>query len=334
MKNIYPWLEPIYQRLDQSYNQQQMHHALMFTGIQGLGRFDLCLLLAQVLLCSSAKPPRPCGQCSGCKMFGGGSHPDLSMLGEDAAANVITIDQVRSVITGLQQTAHQGFNRVIIVREAHRMNKSAANALLKNLEEPPADTYFLLTSSRFYRLPATIRSRVQMEFVAVPEMGKAISWLSQECTMPKNQAEQLLAQAHGAPLLARDYQQGHSDGMRRSLQVVVDHFRHGTGSMATVLTALEQYTPRDVFLLLDDWLCEIVRYSLTGDGISAANIDRADWLIGMCRNVDCRAVYRLRDRIWRSIELLESQINPNLPLLFIDGFMGLTSLWSKRVATA
>lgn len=330
MKQIYPWLEQSYDDLEQSYLQQQLHHAILLTGSAHIGRFALCRSLAAMLLCTAAKPPKPCGQCSGCRLLKAGSHPDYIILGADSKDRTIAIEQVRQLIAELEKKPHQGCNRVIVFHEVHRLNKSAANALLKSLEEPPLDTYMLLTSSRPYRLPATIRSRLLVHPLPVPALDKAIPWLTETGNMPRNQAELLLAQAHGAPLLALTYQNGEYQEIRNTLQLAIDHFRFGTGSLSIVLDSLDKHASIDVFLLLDTWLCAMIRYALTDQQSSLAHSDMADWMTKMRQGFHCKAAFVLRDKIWRFIQMIESQINPNAPLLYVDCFLSLKSLWPQR----
>ena len=330
MKQIYPWLEHTYSDLEQAYIHQQLHHAVLFSGAAGTGRFALCRSLAAMLLCTSAKPPKPCGQCSGCRLFKAESHPDCITLGGDSKDRVISIEQVRSLLEKLEKKPHQGFNRVVIFHEVHRLNKSAANALLKNLEEPPVDTYMLLTSSRPYRLPATIRSRVFLHSLPLPALDAAIPWLTEAGNMPRSQAELLLAQSNGAPLLALEYQGGEYQEIRNALQLVIDHFRFGTGSLSVVLDSLSKYALQDVFLLLDAWLCAMISYALTDRQTSLAYSDMADWMLKMRQGFNCKSAFLMRDKVWRSVQMIEAQINLNEPLLYIDCFLGLKTLWPQR----
>jgi len=88
-----------------------------------------------------------------------GIHPDLFHLRPTGKARIITVEKTRELISIINRTSNQGGCKVAIIHEADRMRKEAANAFLKTLEEPPPDTFILLTTSRPYSLLATIRSR-------------------------------------------------------------------------------------------------------------------------------------------------------------------------------
>jgi DNA polymerase-3 subunit delta' len=186
-----------------------------------VGKLALAERVAQLLLCEAESGARPCGRCDGCRWFLAGSHPDLRRLepeslakeiepeeGEAAPAKKtkpsteIKIEQVRGIADFLNLRSHRGRLRVALVHPAEEMNLSAANALLKGLEEPPAGAMFLLVSHRPASLLPTIRSRCVAVPVPVPPRQSAVEWLSGQGTKG---AERWLAYAGGAPLRALDY---------------------------------------------------------------------------------------------------------------------------------
>ncbi|HET9045574.1 MAG TPA: DNA polymerase III subunit delta', partial [Casimicrobiaceae bacterium] len=117
-------------------------------------------------------------------------------------------DAIRDLIAWAQLTSHRRVAKVAVIVPAERMNAAAANALLKTLEEPAPDTYLLLVTSAPGRIPATVRSRCRELRAPVPGASAARAWLAAEGVA---RADELLAQAAGAPLIARtladpDYQ--------------------------------------------------------------------------------------------------------------------------------
>jgi DNA polymerase-3 subunit delta' len=142
--------------LERSLASARVPHAYLFTGIEGCGRERSARALVQVLFC---REKTACGECPSCRKLQAGSHPDLHLLEADGA--FIKIDQIRELQRELSLKPYEAPRKGCIIRQAHRMNPSAANALLKTLEEPPGSAIiFLITDTASSLLP-TIRSRCQ-----------------------------------------------------------------------------------------------------------------------------------------------------------------------------
>jgi len=137
-----------------------LHHAWLLYGMKGIGKRTLAEKLAGLLMCDSQTA---CGDCHGCKMLTAGSHPDVFRLGLIEGKRDLNIEQVRSVLSFLSLSGAESGRRVVILDDAERMNKQAANALLKGLEEPSAGSVLLMVCSDLERLPATIRSRCMLQ---------------------------------------------------------------------------------------------------------------------------------------------------------------------------
>lgn len=133
-------------------------HALIFSGITGVGKRTTAKVVAMALNCAvGADKAAPCGQCSSCRKIASNSHPDLLQI--EPQGRHLRIDQVRELLRTLAMKPYQAAHRVVIVANAQAMNKEASNALLKILEEPPADTTLILTAQETSDLLPTIISR-------------------------------------------------------------------------------------------------------------------------------------------------------------------------------
>lgn len=200
--------------------RERLPHALLFSGLRGLGKFALARQFAASLLCETPLADgTACGNCPACGWLAQGNHPDFRLLQPEALAEAeegegeqgkesskkasqqITIDQVRALDDFLHVGTHRQGLRVVVVHPAEAMNRSTANALLKTLEEPAAGTHFLLVSNEAERLLPTIRSRCQAVPVAVPSAEAAERWLAAAGVMD---ARRWLSLAGGAPLLAAE----------------------------------------------------------------------------------------------------------------------------------
>lgn len=209
---------------------EQMPHAVLFQGPEGVGKLALAERLANRLLCESPTADSdPCGRCDGCRWVASGNHPDLRRVEPDALAGAsvqteeddretrnarrakpsaeIRVDQIRELSDFLYLGSHRGRRRVAIVHPAESMNVHAANALLKGLEEPPGGAMFLLVTHHPARLLATIRSRCVVVAVPKPEEAAGLAWLESELG-DGSQARRWLAFAGGAPRLAQEYAGG------------------------------------------------------------------------------------------------------------------------------
>ncbi len=152
-------------------------HALLFTGLEGVGKRMAAELFAMACLCRNSQrnkneisshspshslsfyPDRPCTQCAACRRVVSGNHPDVIRINPDGA--FIRIGQIRSLCTTLSMKPYGNGYRVVLIGNAHLMNKEAGNALLKVLEEPPAGTILILTATGASELLPTIVSRCQ-----------------------------------------------------------------------------------------------------------------------------------------------------------------------------
>jgi DNA polymerase-3 subunit delta' len=203
------------------------HHAVLLHGPAGIGTTGLAFDLAAGLLCESPRDDgTPCGRCPGCVLADTRNHPDLRVVVPDTLAwlrpaaeedaesddsgvgeedrrtrisREIRIDTVRAVNLMLELTAHRAGMRVVLLAPAEALNASAANALLKMLEEPPPRAQFILTSERVEEVLPTIRSRCTLVRVGLPAQAVALGWLQEQGVVD---AQAALAAAGGAPLKA------------------------------------------------------------------------------------------------------------------------------------
>lgn len=215
--NTLPWQREAQRRL--LIAPEKFPPALLVVGRQGVGKLAFARLCANALLCE--KPGHdgdPCGDCPTCQWFEQDAHPDFrlvqpeAMSREDASGveetesapekrggKQITIDQIRALADFVALTSHRDGPKVVLIHPADDLNPSAANALLKTLEEPPPRTFFILVSHRPHRLPATLLSRCQMLPIPVPRREESLAWLSAQGV---RNPECALAEAGFAPLRA------------------------------------------------------------------------------------------------------------------------------------
>ncbi len=203
---LLPWLDAPLRAIVGA--RERLAHALLLTGMRGIGKRNLAMHAAQALLCESpAQDGVACGHCASCAYFAAGTHPDFRMLdrwryddGDWELQAGIGVADVRALRDLAEVSAHRGGAKVAIIVPAEAMNHSAANALLKTLEEPTPGMVLILVADQPGRLPATILSRCRRIVVPPPSRHLATAWLAREGVAD---AALLLAQAGGAPLAAR-----------------------------------------------------------------------------------------------------------------------------------
>lgn len=155
--------------LRQAMAMDRVSHAYLFCGPAGCGKHTTGLALAAALNCERA-PGEGCGACASCDKIATGIHPDVRTLERQGASQTIPIETIRAqVIPALALRPHEGRARVFLIEEAASLQGASANALLKTLEEPPARTHFVLSTTSPQKLLPTIRSRCQrINFAALP----------------------------------------------------------------------------------------------------------------------------------------------------------------------
>lgn len=203
MITLYHWHKNIYTQLIHAFLNGRGHHALLFKTEAGVGTESLIRYFAQSLFCIEKQGIEPCGQCKSCLLWQSGNHPDFHLI-ESVEGKDIGVDQIRDLTTKLQQFAQQGGNSVVYIQGAERLTESAANALLKTLEEPNDKVYFLLEAPLQAPLLATIQSRCQTWLIHTPTVEQAFSWLQAE--FPTHHADDLetaLRLCHNRPLFCK-----------------------------------------------------------------------------------------------------------------------------------
>jgi len=139
--------------LDGEISSQEMTHAWVFTGPPGSGRSSAAIAFAQALVC----PNNGCGTCNACRSAVNGSHADVEIIRTEGLS--IKIDEVRELLTRVAWAPSMGGWRVVVMEDADRLTESAANALLKAIEEPGNRTVWLLCAPTLHDVLPTIRSR-------------------------------------------------------------------------------------------------------------------------------------------------------------------------------
>jgi len=202
--------EAVTTTLTNAFTQDRVHHAFLFAGTRGVGKTTMARILAKSLNCAERSGPEPCNECESCLEIAADGAMDVMEI--DGASNT-GIDDIRSLRENARYSPSRDRHKIFIIDEVHQLSKSAFNALLKTLEEPPPHVVFIMATTEQHKLPATIISRCQVfEFKQIP-VGAMFEHLARLCT------------AEGVTI------------SERSLQLVT---RAAAGSMRDALSTLDQ----------------------------------------------------------------------------------------------
>ena len=163
---------------DSSNQSQEMTHAWLFTGPPGSGRSNAALAFAAALVCKTGG----CNDCNDCKTALTGSHADVELIKTEGLS--IKIDEVRELITRASWSPAVGNYRVVVIEDADRLTESAANALLKAIEEPGLRTVWLLCAPSSTDVLPTIRSRTRSLVLRTPSIAAVAELLEKEKFSP------------------------------------------------------------------------------------------------------------------------------------------------------
>lgn len=175
----------ITQTLQNALETNRVGHAYLFTGPRGTGKTSTARILAKAVNCTG-QGTKPCTQCNICQAVSEGRLMDLIEI--DAASNT-SVDDIRDLREKVDFRPGQAEIKFYIIDEVHMLSKSAFNALLKTLEEPPAHVIFVLATTEPERIPATITSRCQRFDFRRIKIEDVADWLQHICNEEKIEAD-------------------------------------------------------------------------------------------------------------------------------------------------
>lgn len=271
MLDAYPWQIETAQRLLSL--RRQLPHTILLHGRAGLGKYALARSYAKFLLCESVdKISTACGTCPACHWFEQGAHPDVHILQPSAMDETddsetkksawISVEQVRHGIDFVQLTSHRNGLRIVLIYPAETMQASAANALLKTLEEPPENSLLILVSDQVSRLIPTILSRCHLVGLDLPDNAAATIWLQEQGV---NDAALCLALAAGSPLQAMALADVEFQSRRRALlQDLLAAKKTNALQLAERYAKLDNADFSQLVLWLQQWAHDILATKLAG----------------------------------------------------------------------
>lgn len=312
---MYPWQQPVWQVLVQSRARQSMPHALIVSGLNGVGKHDFVNMLATWLLCQQANDRGACGQCKSCQLWQAQSHPDYRLLEAvtddktGKTSRVIKVDQVRELVAFLSKSPQLNGYRVAVIDQADILNSNAANSLLKTLEEPGSQTAIILLTDQPLALLSTIRSRCQHFVITAPAATEAAAWLAPRLKQPE-QASLLLQLSENAPLAALALQDVPWFQARRELaQTVVAVLDHKRGALQAAQYWQKALKPEELLTALQLLLADALLVSF-GQDSAIKNSDLLPIISQIARQLPQLRLLELHNRCVDGQRLLAANIQP------------------------
>lgn len=316
--SLYPWQHQQWQQLIARRHSKRLPHALLFVGIEGLGKKHCALAYSQVLLCN--KSDSACGQCHNCHLFQAQVHPDLLLIEPEKPGQMIKVDQIREMVQFVNETAMQGGLRIVIIDPANAMNLNAANALLKTLEEPAPNTLLILISNQNLRLPATITSRCQKLIFQKPVESVALEWL--ETQLPANIDRKLLLNlADGAPLRAKAWNENGLYSLRQDLFQGLDDLARQQIDPLQLAAKFQEYEMVVVLQLILIWLQDLLRIQLTQGECELINFDYQSVFTRLARTCSSAQLINFLDVVKDTYTKLMRSLNLNRQLVLEELFI-------------
>ena len=332
---ILPWHQNDWDSLIS--NRDRLHHGALIKAAPGTGLREYALQLSQYLLCESPDLTTHvfCKTCQNCRLFEAGTHPDFHVVTSEYESvnsrlplltsyserfqdarerdkkarpgRVISVDQVRKLISRFSTHTHISKTRVALVLPADRMNINAANALLKLLEEPPSESVLILATSEPSRLPKTILSRCVVFNLSTPEYDDSIDWLKNY--IPQAECDSALNMSSNQPLHARTmYQSGELKEKQNYLTAMVQILENKRYPLdfAQKMAKMEF---DNMLLWLQNFIVELVIWKSMG----RAPFWNASLTMSLSR-ISINRLYSLYDRICHYRKISRGSVNEQLAM--------------------
>lgn len=319
-----PWQQAQWQRLQLQIEGERLPHALLLAGPQAVGKRTFARALTALLLCRSPQYGVACGNCKSCQLLTAQAHPDSYWLAPEEAGKAVKIDQVRDLVERMVQTAQQGGRKVAVVAPAEAMNRNAANALLKTLEEPAGSALLILISDAPGRLLPTIRSRCQRLEFPIPARALVQDWLQPQAASVEK-LELAFIEAEGRPILARNLLTGEDAALRRELD---EDLAAVLGRQMSVLAAAERWKQRDWTALLY-WLESRLIRALRSQ---VAPQPSASAAVTLLAGVSAATLFGLLDQLRGLLNQTLAGTNPNQQLALESFLFNTCDALNKKTA--
>jgi DNA polymerase-3 subunit delta' len=309
---LLPWHQHQWNIFIRQVQHKKLAHAYLLCGAENLGKSQFALTMAKWILCKQFNPSECNMSCQGCILLNSNSHPDLIHVNPSKKNTDIKIDQIRDFTEIIAQTAKLGGYKVAILSPADNMNKYAANALLKTLEEPSADTVIILVSSNQAKLLPTIRSRCQKIIFTNPSLNISSSWLANKVSN-QEKIKELLYISNNSPIKAADNSTAKKNYYQEFVKAISNMLK-GKKSIVETAKDLQDHELDNLLSWMLGWINDSIIFALTKD---KQLIHEASFAIAkfFSSNNTIVKLFELHDYLIKQQKVLIQHINTNKQML-------------------
>ena len=288
-QNIYGH-EQIKADLQLLLQENKLPHALLFSGIDGIGKLLTAKMLAKSLLCfNSQQGNMACGYCNSCKMFDEQNHPDFYYLEpEGKTRKLIKIEQIRQIQAKIALSPYLSDKQVVIINDAQYLNDTAGNSLLKTLEEPIGEVFFILITSNKDMILPTILSRCMKIYFAPLSYLDVAKVLQQKIQIEEDKAKIIARLSGGSILKAMQFIDDEARALRqKALSCLQDNFSiKDIWSFIDELSSFERNKINDIMSHLQMLLRDLLLMKVNKDSDIIYNQDIKDDLLNIQNKYD------------------------------------------------
>ncbi|MBN2547541.1 MAG: DNA polymerase III subunit [Anaerolineales bacterium] len=302
--------------LSEHVAREQVRHAYLFTGPQGIGRRTLALRLAQALNCTQpVRPGEPCFQCRVCQHIDSMQQPDLAIVQAEQEGGVLRVEQVRDLQHSLALAPYEARYRVALLLRFEEAHPSAMNALLKTLEEPASQVILMLTADSAESLLPTIVSRCMVLRLRPLSIDQVARGLQELWGIPGDQARLLAHISGGRPGYAYSLFR-YPERLERRRVWLDDHFQLLSASQvqrfayAETLAKDKESLRMALLVWLSFWRDVLLRTA--GASAEISNVDCSQEVDEIAARIDLSSAHRMVSTVERILDLLSRNINPRL----------------------
>ncbi len=293
-------------------SQKRTRGSYLFLGPDGTGKRSVAIEFAKSINCEKNTDIEPCDNCVSCKKIGTFNHPDFFNIAPEGASGSIKIDKIRDIIYQASLKPYESRKRIFVVNDAERMTAEAQNALLKVLEEPPANHILILTSSNISGMLPTVISRCRIIKFYCIEKNRIKEYLVEHGTAEK---DALFFSRMSMGSMARAVDLRDRDVISERDSVINDFFV--SKEVLFYEDVLGEYAggnAEELIGILLSWYRDLLLSKFTDDREVLLNIDRSEELFSYASSFTGEKLEKDINTITETLGYIRANMNPKTAL--------------------